>query len=84
VFVRIIECLSSYCLLLIASLFSSLLRSSPLSCFFFYHKQSDNIFVKLNEQKEISELAIGDFDTAKKVSMKTHAKTLGNHPRMIA
>jgi hypothetical protein len=32
--------------------------------------------VKLNEQKEISELAIGDFDTAKKVGMKTHAKTL--------
>eukprot|EP01102_Stenamoeba_stenopodia_P005625 TRINITY_DN1636_c0_g1_i1.p1 TRINITY_DN1636_c0_g1~~TRINITY_DN1636_c0_g1_i1.p1 ORF type:complete len:595 (-),score=151.05 TRINITY_DN1636_c0_g1_i1:45-1829(-) len=46
--------------------------------------KSDNIFVKLNEQKEIAELAIGDFDTAKKVSMKTHAKTLVGTPPYMA
>lgn len=46
--------------------------------------KSDNIFVKLNEQKEISELAIGDFDTAKKVSTGRHAKTLVGTPPYMA
>lgn len=40
--------------------------------------------MKLNEQKEISELAIGDFDTAKKVSTGRHAKTLVGTPPYMA
>jgi len=46
--------------------------------------KTDNIFVKLNEFKEISQLSIGDFDTAKKVSTQTVAKTLIGTPNYMA
>jgi len=38
--------------------------------------KSDNIFVILNDRKGISNLAIGDFDSAKKISKKIEAKTV--------
>jgi serine/threonine protein kinase len=37
--------------------------------------KSDNIFVTLNHDKEIHDVAIGDFDSAKKVTGKSQAKT---------
>ena len=44
--------------------------------------KSENIFVMLNERKEIMRLAIGDFDTAKKVSSKNQAKTVLGTPQV--
>jgi len=38
--------------------------------------KSDNIFVTLNERKEIAQVAIGDFDCAKAVSRQSAAKTV--------
>eukprot|EP01117_Protostelium_nocturnum_P016511 TRINITY_DN6545_c0_g1_i3.p1 TRINITY_DN6545_c0_g1~~TRINITY_DN6545_c0_g1_i3.p1 ORF type:complete len:491 (+),score=157.13 TRINITY_DN6545_c0_g1_i3:709-2181(+) len=46
--------------------------------------KSDNIFVSLNENKSISDLAIGDFDTAKKLSESIQAKTAIGTPGYIA
>eukprot|EP00005_Dracoamoeba_jomungandri_P001560 CAMPEP_0174262226 /NCGR_PEP_ID=MMETSP0439-20130205/12851_1 /TAXON_ID=0 /ORGANISM="Stereomyxa ramosa, Strain Chinc5" /LENGTH=556 /DNA_ID=CAMNT_0015346901 /DNA_START=15 /DNA_END=1685 /DNA_ORIENTATION=- len=45
--------------------------------------KSDNIFVTLNERKEINTLAIGDFDTAKAV-VKTMARTIIGTPGYMA
>eukprot|EP01102_Stenamoeba_stenopodia_P010732 TRINITY_DN3261_c0_g7_i1.p1 TRINITY_DN3261_c0_g7~~TRINITY_DN3261_c0_g7_i1.p1 ORF type:complete len:451 (-),score=125.75 TRINITY_DN3261_c0_g7_i1:102-1454(-) len=46
--------------------------------------KSDNIFVMLNERKEIMRLAIGDFDTAKKINSKNIAKTVLGTPQWMA
>jgi len=46
--------------------------------------KTDNIFVTLNERKEINQLAIGDFDTAKKVGKSGYAKTILGTPGYIA
>jgi serine/threonine protein kinase len=46
--------------------------------------KSENIFVMLNERREIIQLAIGDFDTAKKVSAKNQAKTVLGTPQWMA
>eukprot|EP00009_Paramoeba_aestuarina_P001305 CAMPEP_0201509988 /NCGR_PEP_ID=MMETSP0161_2-20130828/2870_1 /ASSEMBLY_ACC=CAM_ASM_000251 /TAXON_ID=180227 /ORGANISM="Neoparamoeba aestuarina, Strain SoJaBio B1-5/56/2" /LENGTH=344 /DNA_ID=CAMNT_0047905099 /DNA_START=565 /DNA_END=1599 /DNA_ORIENTATION=+ len=46
--------------------------------------KSDNIFVTLNERKEISNLAIGDFDTAKSLETEGPAKTLVGTPAYMA
>ena len=39
--------------------------------------KSDNVFVTLNERKEISNLAIGDFDRAKMLTQGTENVTVG-------
>jgi len=46
--------------------------------------KSDNIFISLNERKEIANLAIGDFDTAKNVAVEKQAKTIIGTPGWIA
>ena len=46
--------------------------------------KSDNVFVTLNERKEIATLAIGDFDTAKALSEEGPAKTLVGTPAYMA
>ena len=50
----------------------------PNSC------QSDNIFVTLNSHGDIDCLSIGDFDTAKRISIDSSAKTVIGTPGYIA
>ena len=42
------------------------------------------MFVTLNERKDVSTLAIGDFDTAKRVTTVNQAKTILGTPGYIA
>ena len=46
--------------------------------------KAENIFVTINEHKEIARCAVGDFDTAKKLNKDTVARTCIGTPSFIA